>query len=176
MLVNQYESFITPPWPQNAAGPQRVLFAIYEPKDERRLRARIGEFELATGRAKKGWLQCDLTDSFARWMAMQEYREEYFKNPEYLSTALQEFEQHISHELRDVLCRAEADENAVVAVIGVATLLGFVRVSRLVQNVEKQIRGRLLVLFPGQYDDAVYRLLDARDGWNYHAVPITAKE
>src|SRR5437870_4368748 len=29
----------------------------------------------------------------------------------------------------------------------------------------------LLVFFPGVYEQSNYRLLDARDGWNYHAVP-----
>ena len=34
-------------------------------------------------------------------------------------------------------------------------------------------RGRLVVFFPGQYEQNNYRLLDARDGWNYMAVPIS---
>ena len=36
-----------------------------------------------------------------------------------------------------------------------------------------QIRGRLVVFFPGHLERSNYRLLDARDGWNYMAVPIT---
>ena len=35
------------------------------------------------------------------------------------------------------------------------------------------IQGRLAVFFPGAYAQNHYRLLDARDGWNYLAVPIT---
>lgn len=42
--------------------------------------------------------------------------------------------------------------------------------------VEPHIRGRLLVFFPGVYEHENYRLLDARDGWNYRAVPILAAE
>ena len=42
--------------------------------------------------------------------------------------------------------------------------------------VETHIRGRLLVLFPGVYEQNNYRLLDARDGWNYLAIPITSSE
>jgi hypothetical protein len=34
--------------------------------------------------------------------------------------------------------------------------------------------GRLLVFFPGSRDGNVYKLLDAREGWNYLATPITA--
>ena len=67
-----------------------------------------------------------------------------------------------------------ADEETIVGVTGVAALFGFMRVSKLMEMVEDSIRGRLLVFFPGEYEDNNYRLLDARDGWNYHAVPITA--
>ena len=42
-----------------------------------------------------------------------------------------------------------------------------------VRKVDRDIRGRLLVFFPGQYEHNNYRLLDARDGWNYLAIPIT---
>ena len=38
------------------------------------------------------------------------------------------------------------------------------------------IGGRLLVFFPGEREGSNYRLLDARDGWNYLATPITAQE
>ena len=176
LLLNQYESYITAPWQPAKAAPQRVIFVIYDPKDERRLRARVGEFELATGRAKKGWLKYDVTDSFAQWMAAHEYRESYFEAPTALSIALVEFEKYVSGEVREVLNNPDADENAVVAILGVASLFGYMSVAKLVESVEKSVRGRLLVFFPGQHDDAVYRLLDARDGWNYHAVPITARE
>ena len=37
----------------------------------------------------------------------------------------------------------------------------------------KDIRGRLALFFPGDVDNNNYRLLDARDGWNYLAIPIT---
>jgi hypothetical protein len=42
-----------------------------------------------------------------------------------------------------------------------------------VEEVENDIRGRLALFFPGEYENQNYRLLDARDGWNYLAVPIT---
>jgi hypothetical protein len=45
--------------------------------------------------------------------------------------------------------------------------------SRVLKLVESDIRGRLAVFFPGSFDRNNYRLLDARDGWNYMAVPIT---
>ena len=60
-----------------------------------------------------------------------------------------------------------------VATYGVASLYGFTKVSLVLKEVEKDIRGRLVLFFPGEFDNNNYRLLDARDGWNYLAVPIT---
>jgi hypothetical protein len=64
----------------------------------------------------------------------------------------------------------------VVAVYGVGSLFGFVRLSEVIPLVENQIQGRLLVLFQGVYENNNYLMLDARDGWNYLAIPITSSE
>jgi hypothetical protein len=61
----------------------------------------------------------------------------------------------------------------VVGLLGVASLFGFIRVSELMGRIEKDIRGRVVVFFPGEFENNNYQLLDARDGWNYLAVPIT---
>jgi hypothetical protein len=45
--------------------------------------------------------------------------------------------------------------------------------SQVLTLIEGDVRGRLVVFFPGQFEQNNYRLLDARDGWNYMAVPIT---
>jgi len=52
-------------------------------------------------------------------------------------------------------------------------LFGFTMVSLLLKEVVGDIRGRLALFFPGEYDNNNYRLLDARDGWSYLAIPIT---
>jgi hypothetical protein len=175
LLVQRYERFITPAWPKGLAGPQRVIFVVYDPRDERRLRARLGEFELATKRAGRNWVACDVTETFPQWMARQKYREAYFEDPSDLAIAMSDFESYASERVRNALSEPLADANSVVAVYGVASLFGFMRVSKLISSVENDIRGRLLLFFPGQYDNNTYRLLDARDGWNYHAIPITAQ-
>jgi len=66
-----------------------------------------------------------------------------------------------------------AGESDVVALIGLGSLYGFVRVSGLIRMVEPAIRGRLAVFFPGTKNENNYRLLDARDGFNYLAQAIT---
>jgi len=50
------------------------------------------------------------------------------------------------------------------------------RVSSLIERVEDSVLGRLLIFFPGEYAGNVYRFMDARDGFNYMAVPITSTE
>jgi hypothetical protein len=84
-----------------------------------------------------------------------------------------EFADDVAGRVRTILDRPEADKNSVVAVFGVGALFGFTRVSRVLKLLEPSIKGRLVVFFPGTYDQNNYRLLDARDGWNYLAVPIT---
>lgn len=171
-LVGIYKSHIGAPWARNLAGAQKTLFVVYPKADERRLRARLELFELATKESGHGWAPFDFTNMFARWMAATEYREEYFRSPSDLTIKLEtDFLQFAADELRAVL--KSTDENSVVAAFGVASLYGFSRVSVLLKEVENDIRGRLALFFPGEYENQNYRLLDARDGWNYLAVPIT---
>ena len=173
-LAERYAKFIALPWRKDLAGAERVTFVVYDKTEERRLRARKRLFEIATAEAKHGWVECDLTAVFARWMAGIEYRDSYFEAPEDLELKLEDdFLSHVAAQLRDRLTVDEADENAVVAVFGIASLFGLIRVSQLMKETEANIRGRLVVFFPGEYENSNYRLLDARDGWNYLAVPIS---
>jgi len=173
-LVAAYEEFVSLPWDTHLAGPQRVWFAVYEPSQERRLRLRISEFELATQRAGHGWKYLDITDAFAHWMAGHKYRDRYFQRPRLMDLALHDFATFVAEEIEAALTGPDVDENTVVAIGGVASLFGLARASTILDRAASNVRGRLLVLFPGQYENGNYRLLDARDGWNYLATPITA--
>ena len=68
----------------------------------------------------------------------------------------------------------EIGEESVVALKGVGSLFGFLKVKEVVDKLAPLVKGRLLVFFPGSYENNNYRLLDGYDGWNYLAVPITA--
>jgi hypothetical protein len=174
-LVRAYERFVRLPWDPSLAGPQKVWFALYEPAQERRLRLRVEQFETATKAAGHGWALVDLTDAFAQWMGEQDYRDAYFEQPDLLDLALQsEFTDYVTNQVTAVLTAPAVDANTVVAMTGLASLFGLIRASALLEAVAPAIRGRLLVFFPGQREGANYRLLDARDGWNYLAVPIEA--
>ena len=111
-------------------------------------------------------------------MARNEYREEYFKHPETVNLALGDFAADLAERIRAKLTAVDVDENTVVGLVGAGSLfgLGAVRLSRLVEEVEPAIRGRLVVFFPGERDGNNYRLLDARDGWSYLALAIDETE
>lgn len=175
-LVSNYQRLVSLPWQPNLHGTQKVWFAVYDKTEERRIRSRVGGFELATTESGHSWVLVDLTDAFPTWMAQKEYRDDYFLSPLDLETAMADFLEQTASTLRSALTSEQATEGTVVAVLGVGSLFGFIKVSDLLQKVYSDIRGRLLVFFPGEYDDNTYRLLDARDGWNYRAVPITHHE
>ncbi|MEI7836169.1 MAG: BREX protein BrxB domain-containing protein [Planctomycetota bacterium] len=162
------------PWQRNLAGDQKAIFVVYPKADERKLRARLELFEMATTSTGHRWRGLDLTGTFAQWMADTNYRDAYFEEPDTLAMKLRsDFLQYATGLMTEALTAADSDEDTVVAVQGVACLFGFTRVSLVLKEVVKDIRGRLVVFFPGEYEDNNYRLLDARDGWNYLAVPIT---
>ena len=171
-LAKAYERDVSVPWPRTLAGAQRVMMVVYDKELERTLRARIGEFEQATRRGGYGWKRVDCTRWFSMWIAGEEYRDAWFEDPELLGMKLEgEFRDEAAGRLATEL--ETADENTAVALIGVASLYGFLRVSELIRSVERSIRGRLVVFFPGTKDESNYRLLDARDGWSYLAHPVT---
>ncbi|MGD0727428.1 MAG: DUF1788 domain-containing protein [Spirochaetia bacterium] len=173
-LAARYRSHIGAPWQRNLAGDQKAIFIVYPKTDERKLRARLELFEMATTKTGHSWRLADLTGAFAQWMSNTDYRDVYFEEPETLAMKLRsDFVQYAAEQLREVLTAEDANEDAVIAVLGVACLFGFSRVSLVLKEVIKDIQGRLAVFFPGEYEENNYRLLDARDGWNYLAVPIT---
>lgn len=180
-LVSTYRQHLTVPWQPGLAAVQRVIFAVYDKADELRLRANVEEFALVTQQAGKKWLLIDVTNAFPQWMASQEYRDAYFESPEdlagYQTGELTEFVLDLTAQLK-MRIAAEAGADTVVALLGVGSLFGLARVSTLVEGIKDAVAGRLLVFFPGEHhpENHTYRLLDARDGWNYLAVPLLANE
>lgn len=177
-LVTAYQRFVELPWQQSIAHAQRVWMAVYPPEHERRLRLYIDEFEIATKKAGHRWKLIDVTTAFETWMSGHEYRDAYFESPELLDSALPDFFDYLCNVLRLELSSEGVDEETVVGILGAGTLFGLgsqVKVSALLGEVNKEIRGRLLVFFPGHREGNSYRLLDARDGWNYLATPISVE-
>jgi hypothetical protein len=180
LLRKNYQRICGLPWDLHVAGPQRVWLAVYDKEDERKLRLRLGLFKEVTEHLGHQWHEIDFTNTFADWLCTppySDYAESYFDSPSRLGAApLAAFKKTVVGFLLQTLQAVEQANNTVVAVYGVASLFGFLRISELLPMIEMNIKGRLLVFFPGVYEQDNYRLLDARDGWNYHAVPITASE
>lgn len=173
-LLRAFERHVNIPWERTIAGPEKVWFAIYDPPQERRLRARFKAFQNATEAAGHSWHAIDLTNAFAEWMGKHEYRDAYFERPELLESGLEGFTRDTIERLGAALTADDVDSDSLVVVSGAASLLGTARLSRIIEGVNDKIRGRLMVFFPGEHEGHNYRLLGARDGWSYLAVPIEA--
>jgi len=174
-LLHRFERHVVRPWQPALARANRVVFVVYPLDLERTLRGRFELFEQVTRRAGRGFRSTDATRWFAEWLKADDYRAEWFGEPELLAPKLEEeFPRYAAERLGEAL--AGSDENGVVALTGVGSLYGFLRVSNLVRTVEPKIRGRLVVFFPGERDGTNYRLLNARDGWNYLAQAITLQD
>lgn len=173
-LVQSYSRHISIPWRDDAAAAQRVIFCVYNESEERWLRARVDEFEIVTKQAGHDWALFDLTNTFAAWLSSQRYAKSYFQKPHLLATVLPKYLDYIVNEFERFLDSRNIGENAVVAIQGVGSLFGFLKVKDVVDKLAPQVPGRLLVFFPGSYENNNYRLLDGYDGWNYLAMPITA--
>ena len=168
----EYKKHIGLPWKKNLAGPQRVLFAVYDKEDELKLRAVLEEWKLDTIDAGHRFVLVELSGEFSEWMMAQENREAYFEDPEELLNWLPNFKKQLAERCAKKIRAENADDDTVVCLAGVATLFGFVKVAELVELLADEVPGRLLLLFPGTHEGNNYQFLDARDGWDYLATPI----
>lgn len=174
-LLENYRSELRLPWREHLSGAERVWFAVYPPELERKLNQRIDSFRLVTEQSapSRTWMHLSVERRFGEWMAGQEYRETYFARPQRAASLPALFVDELAEQLVAEIRAAALGPDSVVAISGVASLFGILRLSALVKKIEDAVEGRLLVFFPGEYVNHQFRLLDARDGWNYHALAIT---
>lgn len=169
-LVDAYAAELTLPWRSGLSGGERVWMLVYPPDLERSMRAALPRLELVTGEAGHGWQQIDITDDLGRWLATHRYAEAFFEEPSDLTPSIiDQFESDLVSSLREQL--ADAPANDVVVLLGIGSIFPFLRASSVIKGVDEAVTGRLLVLFPGVHDPDThsFRLLDARDGFNYRA-------
>ena len=177
-LVEDYRRFVQLPWPSHLAPAQRVWMVVYRPEEERRLRLHIEDFEIESRKAGYEWDLVDISDEFERWMGSHEYREAYFRNPELMQPELVSFFDQLADGVREQV-EEKAIDQTIIGLLGAASLYGLgdhVKVSALIERVQEAVQGRLLVFFPGEVEGNSYRLLGARDGWNYLATRITVQK
>lgn len=173
-LQAAYGKHIRVPWRDDASPEERVIFCVYNETNELILRARLTDFETETTKANHLWLNFDFTDTFALWLSQQRYRESYYRKPDLIAPALESYSRWLTGQFSEYVEKHQADSNTVVALTGVGALFGILKVRDVISECAPRVKGRLVVFFPGNYENNNYRLLDAYDGWNYLAVPITA--
>lgn len=169
-LIDAYSAELILPWRAGLSGGERVWMLVYPPDLERAMRASLPRLELATDESGHGWRKIDVTDNFGRWLSGHRYAEAFFEEPGDLTPAiLDEFESVLVVNIREQL--SAAPDNDVVVLVGIGAIFPFLRASSIVKAIDDAAKGRLLVFFPGLYDPDTYsfRLLDARDGFNYRA-------
>ena len=169
-MVNAYAGEVSLPWRAGLSGGERVWMLLYPPDMERSMRAALGRLELVTGQRGHGWALLDITDDLGRWLASHRHAEAFFEEPSDLTPAIiDNFEAELVRNVRGQLAAAPAD--TVVALVGIASIFPFLRASSVIKAIDGEVAGRLLVLFPGLHDPEThsFRLLDARDGFNYRA-------
>jgi len=174
-LIHAYEKAVNGKWDQTLSGQERIWFLVYAPDMQRKVDFRLGDFENATKKAGKKWVKVSVKGCFPEWMAAHDYREEYFQEPELLVDQLEfDFKSFAIKYALNKINDQYIDNDSVIAFTDVSSLFGFTRLSDVLNHIAGQVKGRLLVFFPGEFTKNQYRLLDARDGWSYLARPITA--
>jgi hypothetical protein len=173
-LLDEFKKRLRVPWRDDEPPAGCVWILWYDKANERLVRGRLREFQLAAEQAGKGWREFDISPRFGAWVAGQPWFKRLAKRPGSLSTVLPQFEDHLAETVRGELSACGRDD--ILALTGIASLFGLKRASSLIDKIVANVPGRLLVTFPGVHRGGIYRLLDARDGWNYLAVPIPSTD
>lgn len=169
-LICAYRRHLQLPWAPNLSDAERTWVLWYDPSLERRVAGHSIEFEQAARQAGYGWKQVDLAGAIAKWLATNRHAERLMRRPNEVSTLSSELLARVTQAIESEA--AEMGNRDILALIGAGALFGFASISSLIEAVAPKVKGRLLVAFPGRYEAGRYRLLDARDSWNYHATPI----
>lgn len=172
-LATVFRDHVAVGWPASSSGAQRVIMIVYDPNEECNLRKKLPLFAQAAQAHQYAWHTVDVTTAFADWLGAHRYREEYFAEPDMLLAGANErFTKYAADVILRDLNRPQHTAREIVGLIGAASVFGVASLSDILSRVEHAVKGRLAVFFPGRSRDGRYRLLDARDGWDYHAVSI----
>ena len=174
-LLSAFELVVNESWATTLSGQERIWFLVYDPSEQRKIDLRLEDFETATMKSGRRWVLISLKKCFPSWMANHEYKEEYFDDPEILVDQLEvEFKQYAIQFLTSEIENQEVDDNTLIVIKDISSLFGFNRISDVLNGCSNAFKGRVLIFFPGEFENNHYRLLDARDGWSYLARPIIA--
>lgn len=162
------------PWTADISGAERIWFLVFEPAELRKVMAQRELFRLSAEAAGKRWVELDVGNAFGLWIGDLRYAESYYRRPSRAGGLPQDFTKALAEKLGRFIDDLGTDADTLLVLTGTEALFGICRVSQLTSLIESKITGRMLVFFPGEYLEPNYRFLDARDGWNYLALQITA--
>ena len=101
-LIDAYVAELALPWRSGLSGGERVWMLVYPPDLERGMRAALPRLGLATGEARHGWRQIDISDDLGRWLANHRYAEAFFEDSSDLTPSIvDQFEADLVSALRD---------------------------------------------------------------------------
>jgi hypothetical protein len=178
-LLDAYRRHSSIPLKENLPLTQRIWFLVHPPEEERRLRHHLTEFEMTTTEAKLAWKEIDLSQSFAPWFKEfdpdDDQRLEALKTPEDIEDyADPHYSEYLARRIEDVMHEAgESAPQTVFAITGLMELYDFTHVSDVMDALSTDLKGIILLFFPGERENNTYRFLGARTGWDYLATPIT---
>jgi len=176
-LLDNYERQVSHPLSDRLPAAQRVWFVVYAPEQERRIRFLWPEFKLRAEKHGKDWKQIDVTDLVPEWVLSQgSHGTAYLKTPASLDE--QTVQDGLSEMLAERIAGLDLMPSSLCVLVGLGGLFGFASVSALVKSLQDNdlVPGRLVCFFPGSRDQNSFHFMNARDGWNYHALPITDEE
>jgi len=162
------------PWSSDYSGGERVWFLVFDPERLRSVLARKPLFQMSVEAAGKRWVEIDVSQLFGEWMGAHRYAEVFYARPNRAKAVPNDFADALAQSIRDRIAEDGVDESTVLVLTGTEALFGITKLSHITRLIEDAVPGRLLVFFPGEFNEPHYRFLDARDGWNYLAIPITA--
>jgi len=172
-LCREYERVLRLRWPARLSGEERVWMVVYDPPQERRIRARLVQFELATKETGRNWRLVTLESVFPEWLGSNKYREQLFANPKALPGALGAYRTRLAEVVRAEHGGSGRPDRRRLD----RRRISFWALERVRAHCIgcRSINGILLVFFPGRHEGTVYRLMDARTNWNYLALAIEPK-
>ncbi len=179
-LLANFQRHVSLPLRPNLPFKQRVWFLVYPPEDERRLRLKKDEFEMAAKDQDLGWLSIDLSGSYADWIDTidEDERESVLAVPEIAESYAEEgFREFLRQHILGAMDQVTPDDapRTIIALSGLLELYDFIHVSDVINDLGRSYPGVLLAFFPGERRDNTYRFLSARHGWDYLAIPILAE-
>ena len=170
-LAKKYKAHIQLPWNVMLSDEERVIMVVYDRLDERKLPIHVREFELNTQQAGHDWIGVDARSWMADYLDQMNYRDEVFAEPSEMEGRESEISDYVLSRFLEVAGTNGPED--VVGLWGLCSWFGFLRVSTFLQRAASQVKGRLVLFFPGEYYQNNYRFLEARDGWGYRAIPIS---